>query len=526
MKMTFNFPLSGSKGMPSAAIRRTFLDAGCQNGGGSTSIRRSFLDTCRQNGGSHGSGKGGAVISGKAYSTRKGPPSVLFTKRRWELEQSGARPAIGSDGCHGRRGQYISKEASSILMLSGGSHSCRRTLTVARKFCSLPSAAERALENGGDRYCFTNSSSLACPSVWDVRLSKSIGVGCVAKSGYRTKKSLKTAEQNDSYRLLSSLDRNSSGSGAEGPAGSVLVKQEGVKDGAKTPKEDLPAKESADERTSSSGADLTGEQLWQAIREEARRDSESEPALASFLYSTILAHPSLERALAFHIANKLCSSTLLSTQLYTLIADTFMEDADIRAAVRADLQAVKSRDPACVGYSHCLLNFKGFLACQSHRVAHRLWNQGRIALAFALHSRVSEVFHVDFHPAAKVGHGVLFDHATGVVVGETAEIGNNVSILHHVTLGGTGSSGGIRHPRVGDGVLIGAGATVLGPVRIGQGAKIGAGSVVLSDVPAHCTAVGNPAKLLGGNRPIQLNEIPSENMDHTSFIDLWSDYII
>ncbi|MCD7455324.1 Diamine acetyltransferase 1 [Datura stramonium] len=267
--------------------------------------------------------------------------------------------------------------------------------------------------------------------------------------------------------------------------------------------------------------------LWTQIKAEARRDAEAEPALASYLYSTILSHSSLDRSLSFHLGNKLCSSTLLSTLLYDLFLNTFSTDPELRAAASADLLAARYRDPACVSFSHCLLNYKGFLACQAHRVAHKLWTQSRRPLALALQSRISDVFAVDIHPAAKIGKGILFDHATGVVVGETAVIGNNVSILHHVTLGGTGKIGGDRHPKIGDGVLIGAGATILGNVNIGEGAKIGAGSVVLIDVPPRTTAVGNPARLVGGKeQPTKHEECPGESMDHTSFISGWSDYII
>lgn len=267
--------------------------------------------------------------------------------------------------------------------------------------------------------------------------------------------------------------------------------------------------------------------VWTQIKAETRRDAESEPALASYLYSTILSHSSLERSLSFHLGNKLCSSTLLSTLLYDLFLNTFAGDADIRSAAVEDLRAARFRDPACVSFAHCLLNYKGFLACQAHRVAHKLWTQSRRPLALALQSRISDVFAVDIHPAAKIGKGVLFDHATGVVVGETAVIGNNVSILHHVTLGGTGKAGGDRHPKIGDGVLIGAGATILGNVKIGAGAKIGAGSVVLIDVPPRTTAVGNPARLVGGKeQPSKLEECPGLSMDHTSFMSEWSDYII
>ena len=196
-------------------------------------------------------------------------------------------------------------------------------------------------------------------------------------------------------------------------------------------------------------------------------------------------------------------------------------------SVKDNLKAVKERDPACINHVHCFLNFKGFLACQSHRVAHKLWLQGRKVLAVMIQNRVSEVFAVDIHPGAKIGSGILLDHATGLVVGETAVIGNNVSILHSVTLGGTGKASGDRHPKIGDGVLIGAGTCILGNIKVGECAKIGAGSVVIKDVPPRTTVVGNPAKLVGGkNNPVKLDKMPSFTMDHTSNITEFYDYCI
>ncbi|KAL0443290.1 UNVERIFIED_CONTAM: Serine acetyltransferase 3, mitochondrial [Sesamum latifolium] len=232
-------------------------------------------------------------------------------------------------------------------------------------------------------------------------------------------------------------------------------------------------------------------------------------------------------ALANYLSMKLSNSSLPSGTLYDLFLGVLTEDQEIMKAVTDDLRAVKERDPACISYVHCFLNFKGFLACQAHRIAHKLWSKDRKILALLIQNRVSEVLAVDIHPGAKIGRGILFDHATGVVVGETAVIGNNVSILHNVTLGGTGKVSGDRHPKIGNGVLIGAGTCVLGNVRIEDGAKIGAGSVVLKQIPARTTAVGNPARLIGGKEnPVKLDKIPSLTMDHTSHISEWSDYVI
>ncbi|XP_024027189.1 serine acetyltransferase 1, chloroplastic [Morus notabilis] len=267
--------------------------------------------------------------------------------------------------------------------------------------------------------------------------------------------------------------------------------------------------------------------LWMIMKSEARSDIDEEPILSAYYFNSILSYNSLESALANHLSVKLSNHSLQTNTLFDIFIGVLSEDEEIMKSVTHDLKAVKERDPACISYVHCFLNFKGFLACQAHRVAHKLWSQGRKVLALLIQNRVSEAFGVDIHPGARIGRGILLDHATGVVVGETAVIGDNVSILHNVTLGGTGKACGDRHPKIGDGVLIGAGTCILGNIRIGEGAKIGAGSVVLKEVPPRTTAVGNPAKLVGGKEnPIKLDKIPSLTMDHTSYISEWSDYVI
>lgn len=273
--------------------------------------------------------------------------------------------------------------------------------------------------------------------------------------------------------------------------------------------------------------DEKSDDLWVRMKDEARADVDQEPILSNYYFTLILSHGSMESALANHLSMKLSNSSLPSRTLYDLFMGVLTEDQEIVESVSDDLRAVKERDPACISYVHCFLSFKGFLACQAHRIAHNLWSKGRKILALMIQNRVSEVFAVDIHPGARVGRGILLDHATGLVVGETAIIGNNVSILHNVTLGGTGKVSGDRHPKIGDGVLIGAGTCVLGNVRIEDGAKIGACSVVLKQVPARTTAVGNPARLIGGKEnPFKMDKMPSLTMDHTSHISGWSDYVI
>ncbi len=238
---------------------------------------------------------------------------------------------------------------------------------------------------------------------------------------------------------------------------------------------------------------VTGDPIWATIRNEVRHDVEHEPALASYLHSVVLSHRRLEDALSFVLASKLESPTLTALTLRDLILAAFDEEPQIGVAIRADLQAVLSRDPACRGYSTPLLYFKGFHAIQAYRVGHHYWTGGRAALATYLQSRISEVFAVDIHPGARIGKGIMFDHATSVVIGATAVVGDDFSMLHEVTLGGTGKEGGDRHPKIGRGVMIGAGAKVLGNITVGEGVKIGAGSVVLDDVPPHRTVAGIPA---------------------------------
>lgn len=256
--------------------------------------------------------------------------------------------------------------------------------------------------------------------------------------------------------------------------------------------------------------ELGADGIWFRLREEADNKASAEPILASYLHATILTHRCLEDALSFHLANKLSGPNLSAISIQEVISEAFYDFQSIREAIRHDLEAITSRDPASHGVSEPFLHYKGFHALECYRIANCLWEQGRHALACYLQNRVSELFGVDIHPAAKIGKGILIDHATGVVIGETAVVEDDVSMLHEVTLGGTGRETGDRHPKVRRGVLIGAGAKILGNVVIGEGVKIGAGSVVLNDVPAHCTVAGVPARVLG--RPI--TEKPALEMDH------------
>lgn len=251
--------------------------------------------------------------------------------------------------------------------------------------------------------------------------------------------------------------------------------------------------------------------VWQRILDETAQHAADEPILASFLHATILNHGDLESALSFHLAYQLDSPTASSLLLREVILEAFRDDACLRKSVRCDLLAVEERDSACQELYIPFLYFKGFHALQTHRVSHWLWQRGRRSLALFFQNRMSAEFAVDIHPNARLGHGIMLDHATGLVIGETAVVGNNVSILQSVTLGGTGKEHGDRHPKIGNGVLISAGAKILGNIRVGDGAKVGAGSVVLEEVPPHTTVAGVPAKVVGRPR----SQSPALEMDHS-----------
>jgi serine O-acetyltransferase len=252
------------------------------------------------------------------------------------------------------------------------------------------------------------------------------------------------------------------------------------------------------------------ELIWKLIQEEIKKEIEIEPMLASYLYSTILNHKTLEDALSFVLSTRLGSSVVDTLRMRELIDEAFSKKPELSLKIRADILAFYERDPACEGYATPLLFYKGYQALQAHRIANFLWKENRRTLAYFLQNRISEIYAVDIHPAATIGCGILLDHATSIVVGETAVIEDNVSILHEVTLGGTGKECGDRHPKIKAGVLIGAGAKILGNVIVGEGAKIGAGSVVLGDVPPHSTVAGVPARVVGEAS----HERPALEMDH------------
>ena len=237
--------------------------------------------------------------------------------------------------------------------------------------------------------------------------------------------------------------------------------------------------------------------IWRSVRDEAMEAVDRDPLLAAFLYTTILNHETLEDAVIHRIAQRLDHPDVSSDLIQHTFKSMLREDESWSSVVRVDIQAYYDRDPACDRFMMPVLYFKGFHAIQTHRLAHWLWMQGRKDFALYLQSRSSAVFQTDINPASRMGKGIFIDHATGLVVGETAVIEDNVSILHGVTLGGTGKAGGDRHPKIRYGVLIGAGAKILGNIEVGHCARIAAGSVVIKPVPNNVTVAGVPAKVVG-----------------------------
>ncbi|SEW20538.1 serine O-acetyltransferase [Aliiroseovarius sediminilitoris] len=251
------------------------------------------------------------------------------------------------------------------------------------------------------------------------------------------------------------------------------------------------------------------EPVWDRITSEARQAVADEPLMGGLIHACVLHHRTLEKALSYRFAAKLNSNEMSMVLLREIADEAYADCPDLAEAARADITAVLDRDPACHRMLQPVLYFKGFQAMQAYRVGHYLWKQGRKDLAYFIQMRCSEVYGIDIHPGARIGRGIMIDHAHSIVIGETAVVGDNVSMLHSVTLGGTGKEDEDRHPKIADGVLIGAGAKVLGNIKVGTCSRIAAGSVVLEDVPSHKTVAGVPARIVGEAGC----DCPSINMD-------------
>ena len=250
--------------------------------------------------------------------------------------------------------------------------------------------------------------------------------------------------------------------------------------------------------------------VWDRITREAQEAVQKQPLMGGLVHACILHHKNIEKALSYRISAKLSSNEMSMTILREIVDDAYASDPSIVESARTDLMAVFDRDPACHRLLQPILYFKGYQAMQAYRVAHWLWKQGQQDLAFFFQMRASEIFGIDIHPGARIGKGIMIDHAHSIVIGETAVVGDNVSMLHSVTLGGTGKEEEDRHPKIEDGVLIGAGAKVLGNIRVGHCSRIAAGSVVLQEVPPCTTVAGIPAKIVGEAGCDQ----PAISMDH------------
>ncbi len=250
--------------------------------------------------------------------------------------------------------------------------------------------------------------------------------------------------------------------------------------------------------------------VWDRITEEARDAVADEPLMGGLIHACILHHRSIEKALSYRVAAKLASNEMSMVILREIADEAYADAPELVEAARADLVAVFERDPACHRLLQPILYFKGYQAMQAYRIGHWLWEKGNRDLAYFFQMRISEIFGIDIHPAAKIGKGIMIDHAHSIVIGETAVVGDNVSMLHSVTLGGTGKEEEDRHPKIGDGVLIGAGAKVLGNIKIGDCSRVAAGSVVLDEVPPCKTVAGIPARIVGEAGCDQ----PSISMNH------------
>ena len=265
--------------------------------------------------------------------------------------------------------------------------------------------------------------------------------------------------------------------------------------------------------------------IWDAVRREAAEAVDREPPLATFFYATILNQGSLEEAVIHRLAERLAHQDIGADIIRQSFEAMLKANPEWSSTVRVDIQAYYDRDPACDRFLMPVLYFKGFHAIQTHRLAHWLWNEGRKDFALYLQSRSSSVFQTDINPAARIGKGIFIDHATGLVVGETAVVEDDVSMLHGVTLGGTGKAGGDRHPKIRYGVLIGAGAKILGNIEVGHCAKVAAGSVVPASVPHNKPVAGVPAKVVGetgcDHPSRQMDQLlSSQNLDQVASFDI------
>ncbi|OED47574.1 serine O-acetyltransferase [Leisingera sp. S232] len=249
--------------------------------------------------------------------------------------------------------------------------------------------------------------------------------------------------------------------------------------------------------------------VWSRITREAEEAVATQPLMGGLIHACILHHKSLQKALSYRISAKLSSNEMSMVILREIVDDAYAACPELVESARADLMAINERDPASHRLLQPILYFKGFQAVQAYRVSHYLWDQGQKDLAFFFQMRTSEIFGIDIHPGARIGKGIMIDHAHSIVIGETAVVGDNVSMLHSVTLGGTGKEEEDRHPKIGDGVLIGAGAKVLGNIKVGHCSRIAAGSVVLQEIPPCTTVAGVPARIVGEAGCDQ----PSINMD-------------